>query len=148
MPAKLLGAVLFAGMGLVFFLIYALAKDRQRFGWALVPTASLWVMALVALSSQAGGSNPALGDSVPFWANPADRGLGYDFFWASGFSRSSRPAPALVLATREQPSPSKMAARVLHSVYLPSRRKFLRLMGNYIQRLLITLVDNTTAPDF
>ncbi|HSN75223.1 MAG TPA: hypothetical protein VL334_09050 [Anaerolineae bacterium] len=63
----LLGAVLFGGMGLVFFLIYALARDRQRFGWALVPTAALGVMALVALAAYAPQAIPALAEATPLW---------------------------------------------------------------------------------
>ncbi len=63
----LLGAVLFGGMGLVFFLIYALARDRQRFGWALVPTAALGVMALVALAAYAPDSVPALAEAAWLW---------------------------------------------------------------------------------
>ena len=67
MPVTLLGAILFAIMGLVFFLIYALSKDRKQFGWTLVPTASLWIMALVALTSYLGQSNPSLSEGVSFW---------------------------------------------------------------------------------
>lgn len=63
----LLGAVLFGGMGLVFFLIYALARDRQRFGWALVPTAALGVMALAALAAYAPQAAPALADGARLW---------------------------------------------------------------------------------
>ncbi len=63
----LLGAVLFGGMGLVFFLIYALARERQRFGWALVPTAALGVMALVALAGYAPQATPALADTARLW---------------------------------------------------------------------------------
>jgi len=63
----LLGAVLFGGMGLVFFLIYALARDRQRFGWALVPTAALGVMALVALAAYTPQATPALAESARLW---------------------------------------------------------------------------------
>jgi len=63
----LLGAVLFGGLGLVFFLIYALARDRQRFGWALVPTAALGVMALVALAAYAPEAVPALAEAAPLW---------------------------------------------------------------------------------
>ncbi len=63
----LLGAVLFGGMGLVFFLIYALARERQRFGWALVPTAALGVMALVALATYAPEAVPALAEAAPLW---------------------------------------------------------------------------------
>jgi len=63
----LLGAVLFGGMGLVFFLIYALARDRQRFGWALVPTAALGMMALVALAAYAPQAAPALADGARLW---------------------------------------------------------------------------------
>ncbi len=63
----LLGAVLFGGMGLVFFLIYALARDRQRFGWALGPTAALGVMALAALAAYAPQAAPALADGARLW---------------------------------------------------------------------------------
>ncbi len=63
----LLGAVLFGGMSLVFFLIYALARERQRFAWALVPTAALGVMALVALAAHVPQAAPALAESAQLW---------------------------------------------------------------------------------
>jgi hypothetical protein len=63
----LLGAVLFGGMALVFLLIYVLARDRQRFGWALVPTAALGVMSLVALAGYAREAVPALAEAAPLW---------------------------------------------------------------------------------
>ncbi len=63
----LLGAVLFGGMGLVFFLIYALAANHQRFSWALVPTAVLGIMALVALSAYASSAVPTLAEATRLW---------------------------------------------------------------------------------
>lgn len=63
----LLGAVLFGGMGLVFYLIYALARERQRFGWALVPTTVLGTMALVALAAYVTEAAPALAEAARLW---------------------------------------------------------------------------------
>lgn len=63
----LLGAVLFGGMALVFFLIYLLARERQRFAWALVPAATLGVMALAALAAYAPQTAPALAEAVRLW---------------------------------------------------------------------------------
>lgn len=67
MDMALVGAALFGGMALVFFLIYALAGDRQRFGWALTPTAALGVMALAALGLYLPRALPALAEAAPFW---------------------------------------------------------------------------------
>lgn len=63
----LLGAVLFGGMGLVFLLVYSLARERQRFSWALVPATALGVMALVALALYLPDAVPALAGAVRFW---------------------------------------------------------------------------------
>lgn len=63
----LLGAVLFGGMGLVFLAIYALARERQRFSWALVPAAALGIMALVALAAYLPQAFPALGSAIRMW---------------------------------------------------------------------------------
>ena len=141
LPAKLLGAILFAVMGLVFFLIYARAKDRKQFGWALVPTASLWIMALVALSSQVSEANPALGDSVPFW--PVLLVVGGVILLGFGISRSSRPLPT-VSELPEQPSPSETSATPGTAVFaVPEEGS--KPTGSYIERSPITLVDNTTG---
>ena len=141
MPAKLLGAILFAVMGLVFFLIYALAKDRKQFGWALVPTASLWIMALVALSSQVAEANPALVDGVPFW--PVLLILGGVILLGYGISRSSRPLPT-VSELPAQPAPSETAAAPGTAVFAVPEEST-KPTGSYIVRSPITLVDNTPA---
>lgn len=141
MSAKLLGAILFAVMGLVFFLIYGLAKDRKQFGWALVPTASLWIMALVALSSQVSEANPALGDSVPFW--PILLIVGGVILLGFGISRSKRPLPT-VSELPAQPSPSETATAPGTAVFTVPEESS-KPTGNYIERSPITLVDNTIA---
>lgn len=141
MPARLLGAILFAVMGLVFFLIYALAKDRKQFGWALVPTASLWIMALVALSSQVGEDNPALGDSVPFW--PILLILVGVILLGFGISRSKRPLPT-VSDLPAQPSPAETAAAPGTGVFAVPEEDSAPAKS-YIERSPITLVDNTTG---
>jgi hypothetical protein len=64
---ELLGAVLFGGMGLVFFLIYALARERRRFGWALAPATTLGIMALVALAAYLPKTSPALAEASRLW---------------------------------------------------------------------------------
>lgn len=63
----LLGAVLFGGMGLVFLLVYFLARERQRFSWALVPATALGVMALVALALYLPDAVPSLAGAIRFW---------------------------------------------------------------------------------
>jgi hypothetical protein len=62
MEPALLGAVLFGGMALVFYLIYLLAAERQRFAWALAPATALGVMGLAALAAHLAASSPALAD--------------------------------------------------------------------------------------
>ena len=63
----LLGAVLFGGMALVFYLIYLLAAERQRFAWALAPATVLGVMGLAALAAHLAASSPALADVQRLW---------------------------------------------------------------------------------
>jgi hypothetical protein len=67
MNPELLGAVLFGGMALVFYLIYLLAAERQRFAWALAPAAALGVMGLAALAAHLAGSSPALATVQRLW---------------------------------------------------------------------------------
>jgi hypothetical protein len=67
MNPELLGAVLFGGMALVFYLIYLLAAERQRFAWTLAPAAALGVMGLAALAAHLAGSSPALATVQRLW---------------------------------------------------------------------------------
>ncbi len=140
-PAKLLGAILFAVMGLVFFLIYALAKDRKQFGWALVPTASLWIMALVALASQVSEANPAVSDGVHFW--PILLVVVGVILLGFGISRSGRPLPT-VSELPAQPSPSETMAAPGAGVFAVPEEE-LTPASRSIERSPITLVDSTTA---
>jgi hypothetical protein len=66
-PALLVGVALFAGMGLVFFLIYLLARERRALSWALVPATALTLMALVALAAHLASTSPGLAAGVRFW---------------------------------------------------------------------------------
>lgn len=66
-PTLAVGVVLFAGMGLMFFLVYALAKDRRALSWALAPAAALLLMALVTLTAYVASLNSALAGGVRFW---------------------------------------------------------------------------------
>jgi hypothetical protein len=99
----LLGAVLFGGMGLIFFLIYALAQERQRFGWALVPAATLGVMALVALAASLPETIPALAEAARLW--PVLLVLAGAGLLGYAALRASRQAPPAV----ELPAPPAVA---------------------------------------
>lgn len=66
-PPLLVGVALFAGMGLVFFIIYALAKDRRTLAWALVPAAALALMALVTLTAYLASLNAGMASGMRFW---------------------------------------------------------------------------------
>ena len=138
-PVTLLGAILFAIMGLVFFLIYALSKDRKQFSWALVPTASLWIMALVALASHLGQSNPSLSDGVSFW--PIALIIGGVILLGYGITRSKRPLPT-VSELPAQPAPSEAPAAPGAGVFaVPEEEP--ASTGRRIERSPISLVDNT-----
>ena len=63
----LIGVTLFAGMSLVFLLIYLLAAKRRALSWALVPAVALAVLAVVAFSSYVASLNPALEAGVSLW---------------------------------------------------------------------------------
>jgi hypothetical protein len=143
MPAKALGAILFALMGLIFFLIYLLAKDRKQFGWALVPTAALWIMALVALASYLPEAYPALGGGIRFW--PIALVVAGVVLLGYGITRSGRQAP-IVSELPAQPAPSETPAAPGASVFeVPEEPSSSRR----IERSPITLVDDASesAPD-
>lgn len=134
----LLGAVLFGGMALVFFAIYALARERQRFGWALAPTATLGVMALVALAAYAPQAAPALAEGARLWPVLVILfGVGLVVY---GALRSRRSAPAVELppqpAAVETPlAPGASVSIVREDEPAPQRNRY--------ERSPITLVDNT-----
>lgn len=67
LSTSLLGMVLFGGMGLVFGLLYLLAKERRQFLWALIPAAVLLVMGLVTLFAGIGQSSPGLAPWLRLW---------------------------------------------------------------------------------
>ncbi len=54
LPFELLGALLFAGIGLVFFLVYLLGPAKREVWWALIPSAALVLAGLVTYSLTAG----------------------------------------------------------------------------------------------
>lgn len=90
-PATAVGVVLFAGMGLVFLLVYALAKDRRALAWALTPAAALLLMALVALTAYLASLNSALAGGVRFW--PALLLILGVVLIGYGVTRSRKPVP-------------------------------------------------------
>ena len=90
-PATAVGVVLFAGMGLVFLLVYALAKDRRALAWALTPAVALLLMALVALTAYLASLNSALAGGVRFW--PALVLILGAVLIGYGVTRSRKPSP-------------------------------------------------------
>ena len=143
MPAKLLGAILFAIMGLVFFLIYALAKDRNQFSWALVPTAAFWVMALVALASYLPEAYPAVTGGVRFW--PILLVVAGVVLLGYGITRSGRPAP-VVSEMPAQPTPSETPVAPGAGVFDVPEDGLPASASRRIERSPITLVDDTPVP--
>ncbi len=137
----LLGAVLFGGMGLVFFLIYALASDRQRFGWALAPTAVLGVMALVAFSLHASQAIPALAEGVNLW--PVLLMLaGFGLMGYAALRAAKAPPPAVELPP--QPAPAEASLTPGASVTTLSDDEPAARPARY-ERSPITLVDDAPA---
>jgi hypothetical protein len=141
-PVALLGAFLFGVMGFVFFLIYALSKDRKQFGWALVPTASLWIMALVALASYVEQVNPALGQGIGFW--PIVLIVGGVVLLGYGITRSKRPLP-IVSELPGQPTPAETPAAPGAGVFAVPEEEPASVKRR-IERSPIALVDATPAP--
>ena len=90
-PATAVGVVLFAGMGLVFLLVYGLAKDRRALAWALTPAVALVLMALVALAAYVATLNSALAGGVRFW--PVLLVILGVVLVGYGVTRSRKPAP-------------------------------------------------------
>ena len=134
----LLGATLFGGMGLVFFLIYALARERQRFSWALVPTMALGVMALVAAASHLREAVPALAEGAQLW--PVLLVIGGISMIAYAVTRSARSTP--IVDAPPQPAPAEVPLAPGASVTtigddMPAARP-----PRY-ERAPITLVDDT-----
>lgn len=113
LAASLLGAILFGSLGLVFFLSYALAKDRRAMAWALVPTAALLVMCLAALAAYLVATYPNLNDAVRLW--PVLLVIAGVFMIGVSISRSTRPAvaPGELPA---QPTPAEASAAAGTSV--------------------------------
>lgn len=136
----LLGAVLFGGMALVFLLIYLLARERQRFAWALVPTATLGVMALAALATYAPQAAPAMAEAVRLW--PVLIILLGAVLIAHAVLRSRRAAPAVELppqpAAAETPlAPGASVTTVTEDAPRPK--------GARNERSPITLADEAPA---
>ncbi len=67
LPAAVLGAVLYGGMGLVFGLLYLLAPERRQFLWALMPAGVLLLMGLITLFAGLGQDNPSLAPWLRLW---------------------------------------------------------------------------------
>jgi hypothetical protein len=105
---ELLGAVLFGGMGLVFFLIYALSPDRAQFRWALIPTSVLLIMGLVSLAADMRQSNPASAQWVRLWPILLI-GLGVVLL-GFAITRAGKPAPPVVEIPAQPPAAETVAA--------------------------------------
>lgn len=90
-PVLAVGVVLFAGMGLAFLLIYALAKDRRSLSWALAPASALLLMALVALAAYLASLDSPLASGVRFW--PALLVILGVVLVGYGVTRSRKPLP-------------------------------------------------------
>lgn len=106
---ELLGAVLFGGMALVFYLIYLLAAERQRFAWALAPAAALGVMSLAALAAYLATSSPALATAQRLWPTllivAGAALLGY-----AALRASRQAAPAVELPAAAAPAAAPLAS--------------------------------------
>ena len=140
MDIALVGAALFGGMALVFFLLYALAGDRQRFGWALTPTAALSVMALAALGMYLPRALPVLAEAAPLW--PILVILGGVLLIATAIMRSRPTKPAIELPPQPaaaEPSlvPGASVTNVTDDEPMPQPVRY--------ERSPITLVDETPA---
>lgn len=139
MDMALVGAALFGGMALVFFLLYALAGDRQRFGWALTPTAALSVMALAALGMYLPRALPVLAEAAPLW--PILVILGGILLIAAAILRSRRAKPAIELPPQPAAEPSLVPGASVTTMTddepLPQPIRY--------ERSPITLVDETPA---
>jgi hypothetical protein len=137
----LLGAVLFGGMGLVFYLIYALAAERQRFGWALVPAATLGVMGLVALAAYLPVALPAAAEGARLWpVLLVLAGAGLLGYAALRASRQAPPAIDLPPAPASAETPLAPGASVTTVTEDDPRPNTTRY-----ERSPITLVDDTPA---
>lgn len=133
----LLGSVLFGGMGLVFYLIYALARERQRFGWALVPAATLGVMGLVALAAYLPDALPALAEAQRLWPVLLVLAgvvlLGYAALRASRQTPPAVELPAQPAAAEAPLPPGASVTTMADDAPQPKKARF--------ERSPITLVD-------
>lgn len=136
----LLGAVLFGGMSLVFFLIYALAPDHHRFGWALVPTAVLGIMALVALTAYAPTAVPGLSRIAQLW--PILVMLFGAALLTYAAVKSGRGAPP---AIEPQPAASDIPLAPPAGKEEPQTEEESAARPTRYERSPITLVDETPA---
>ncbi|MEZ4615556.1 MAG: hypothetical protein R2867_08585 [Caldilineaceae bacterium] len=95
----ILGALLFSGMGLVFFVIYALSPGRQQW-WSLIPGGVLLIFGLLILTAQ---GEPA---GYMRWWPLLLIGAGLAVLW---FSDGKVPAStrSTVTAPTQQPAPTK-----------------------------------------
>lgn len=138
---ELLGAVLFGGMGLVFFLIYALARERQRFSWALVPAAALGIMGLAALAAYLPTALPGLAEAQRLWPVLLVLGgaglLGYAALRASRQAPPAVELPAAPAAAEASLAPGASVTTVTEEAPRPRTTRY--------QRSPITLVDEKPA---
>lgn len=136
----LLGAVLFGGMALVFLMIYILARERQRFAWALVPTATLGVMSLAALAAYAPQGAPVLTEAVRLW--PVLLILLGAVLIAYAVLRSRRSAPAVELPPQPVSTETPLAPGASVTTVTEDAP---RSKGARYERSPITLMDETPA---
>jgi len=138
---ELLGAVLFGGMGLVFFLIYALARERQRFSWALVPAAALGIMGLAALAAYLPTALPGLAEAQRLWPVLLVLGgaglLGYAALRASRQAPPAVELPAAPAVAEASLAPGASVTTVTEEAPRPRTTRY--------QRSPITLVDEKPA---
>jgi drug/metabolite transporter (DMT)-like permease len=110
LPLQMLGALLFAGMGLVFCLLYLLG-DRRRQWWTLIPGAVLLIFGLFVLAQDGEGSNPL----IRWWPLLLVL-LGLGIGW-----RQTRPSPAEKLTVNTAPRPASVPHSATSAPLLPER---------------------------
>ena len=132
-----LGAVLFGGMALVFFLVYLLAGDRSEFRWALIPATVLLVMGLVALAAAVVQTAPNLEQAMRLW--PILLVVVGVFLLGLSLSRPARPARELPVEPTPADMPAAPGTSVLEIPPAPPAAK------PPVERAPVVLVDEAAA---
>lgn len=84
---SLLGSLLFGGMGMVFFVLYAMSRGMHHW-WSLIPGSVLLIFSLVILTSQSAGESSYL----RWWPVLLILG-GLVVLWFTDSTPTSRPQP-------------------------------------------------------